>query len=89
MSVVTIRDVPDDDLELVRQRAREEHKSLAAFVRDLLAAEAAETRRRNQLRAARARLSKTQRRFDLGTGDSEDGVEAVRAVRDALERGGE
>lgn len=40
MSTVQIRDVPDDTLNVLRQRADAEGRSLAGYLRDLLVAEA-------------------------------------------------
>lgn len=87
MSVVTIRDVPEDDLEVIKQRAREEHKSFAAYVRDMLASEAERARRLNQAREARALIKDAHRRFDVSHVTGADTAAAVRAVRDEYESG--
>ena len=60
MSDVLIRDVPADDLELIRSAARERGISLQAYLRQTVHSQAAYLRRQEALAAMSNRLSLRQ-----------------------------
>jgi plasmid stability protein len=87
MPVIQVRDVPDDVAEILAQTAAAEHKSLSAYLRDLMTTAARAEQRRQQTAAAHQRVKEIQARMKGPRPTIEDGVKAVREVRDEYVRG--
>lgn len=87
MATVQVRDVPDDVVEVITEKASAEHKSFAAYMRDLMAADAKEELQRRAMRRWSAELAETQARLGLPVPSDISGAEVVREIRDEYERG--
>ncbi|MFC6009592.1 hypothetical protein [Nocardia lasii] len=89
MATVQIRDVPDEVATVIAEKASAEHKSVSAYLRDLMTADV----RRELQRRAIARwdedLKHTHAKLGI-TGDSAvSSTEVVREIRDEYDRGDE
>lgn len=90
MKQVTVREVPESVLDVVREEAAARHQSLSGFIRALLVAEAErlqdERRRRQVASEVQADLTRYRaaNRPWLADISSRDVVASVRAARDEL-----
>lgn len=81
MSVVTVRGVSDQTLDLLRREAEESGRSLSRHLAAVLDAEAERCRRRQQLRQLGERLEALRARLGPGATDSASLLWAERGGR--------
>lgn len=79
MATLTVRQIDDDDYASLTEIARENGRSVAAEVRDLIAARA----RRMRARALIAELDAFRKRNPLGLPPGQDALSLLREERDS------
>ncbi|NKY44487.1 antitoxin [Nocardia cerradoensis] len=89
MATVQVRDVPDDVAEVIAEKARAEHKSVSAYLRDLMAADVRRELQRRAIATWDEKLRQTQQRIGITGRATTSGAEVVREVRDDYDRGDE
>lgn len=89
MATVQVRDVPDDVAAVIAEKANAEHKSVSAYLRDLMAADVRRELQRRAIAEWDDELKQTRQRLGIGGQATVSGAEAVREVRDGYDRGQE
>ncbi|MBO0853906.1 MAG: hypothetical protein J2P18_09065 [Nocardia sp.] len=89
MATVQVRDVPDDVAAVIAEKANAEHKSVSAYLRDLMAADVRRELQRRAITEWDEKLRRTQRRIGITGGATISGADVVREVRDDYDRGDE
>lgn len=89
MATVQVRDVPDDVAAAIAEKARGEHKSVSAYLRDLMAADVQRELQRRAIAAWDEELAQTQQRLGIPGQSTVSGADVVREIRDAYDRGDE
>ena len=89
MATIQVRDVPDAVAEIIAEKAASEHQSTAAYLRDLMRADAERELQRRKLAAWDAKLVETQRQLGLHNDAITPSSAVVREVRDEYEQGDE
>lgn len=87
MATVQVRDVPDEVAEIIAEKASAEHKSVSAYLRDLMAADVKHELQRRAIARWDAQLKKTQAGMGLPTASAVSSAEVVRELRDEYARG--
>ena len=86
MATIQVRDVPDEVADVIAEKARAEHKSVSAYLRELMAAAAADELRQRAMRKWLTDLGALQTELGLPTGRAVSSVELVREAREAYVR---
>lgn len=87
MATMQVRDVPDDVAEVIAEKARAEHKSVSAYLRDLMTADAKQELQSRAMRQWNAELDDLHAQLGLPNQSTISGAEVVREIRDEYERG--
>lgn len=87
MATVQVRDVPDEVARVIAEKASAEHKSVSAYLRDLMTADAKQELQKRAMRQWNAELDELQARLGLPNESTISGAEVVREIRDEYERG--
>jgi plasmid stability protein len=87
MATVQVRDVPDDVAEVIAQKANAEHKSVSAYLRDLMAADVKQELQRRAIARWDAKLEQTQAKLGLPGASAVPSAEVVRELRSEYDRG--
>ncbi len=89
MATVQVRDVPDEVAAVIAEKASAEHKSVSAYLRDLMAADVRRELQRRAIATWDEKLQQTQQRLGLAGRSAVSGAEVVREVRDDYDRDSE
>ncbi|MBH0777362.1 hypothetical protein [Nocardia bovistercoris] len=89
MATVQVRDVPDDVAAVIAEKASAEHKSVSAYLRDLMTADVQRELQRRAIAKWDEELRQTQRRLRIIGQGTPSGAEVVREVREDYDRGQE
>ena len=65
MATVQVRDVPDEVAEVIAEKARAEHKSVSAYLRDLMADDVKRELQKRAIERWDARLAETHARLGI------------------------
>lgn len=65
MATVQVRDVPDEVAAVIAEKARAEHKSVSAYLRDLMAADVRRELQRRAIATWDEELKQTQQRLGI------------------------
>lgn len=87
MATLQVRDVPDEVAAVIAEKALAEHKSVSAYLRDLMAADVRRELQRRAIAAWDEKLEQTQRRLAISGRATVSGAEVVRDIRDEYDRG--
>ncbi|MFD6857092.1 hypothetical protein ACFWCF_07080 [Rhodococcus sp. NPDC060090] len=87
MATLQVRDVPDEVAAVIAEKALAEHKSVSAYLRDLMAADVRRELQRRAIAAWDEKLEQTQRRLAISGRATMSGAEVVRDIRDEYDRG--
>ncbi|MGI5222915.1 hypothetical protein [Nocardia sp. CA-290969] len=87
MATIQVRDVPDEVAAVIGEKASAEHKSVSAYLRDLMAADVRRELQRRAISAWDEELKQTQQRLGITGPTTVSGAEVVREVRDGYDRG--
>lgn len=87
MAIVQVRDVPDEVAEVIAEKASAEHKSVSAYLRDLMAADVKQELQRRAIEQWDTRLKETQARLGIPGQARVSGAEIVREIRREYDRG--
>ncbi len=86
MTIIQVRDVPDDVAEVIAERARAKHQSVSAYLRDLMASDAERELRRRAMATWMDEVAELQATMDLSRVPNDPG-NLVRQIRDEYEVG--
>lgn len=86
MATVQVRDVPDDVAEVIAKKATAEHKSVSAYLRELMTADAKQELQRQAISRWDSELEQTLAGLDLPSGSTATNAEIVREIRDEYDR---
>jgi plasmid stability protein len=86
MATIQVRDVPEDVAAVIAEKAADANQSVSAYLRDLLAADAAAERRVRAMQGWHGDLQRRQAALGLPHEDIGGGASYVRAVREERER---
>lgn len=89
MATVQVRDVPDEVAAVIAEKARAEHKSVSAYLRDLMAVDIRRELQRRAIATWDEELKQTQQRLGITGRATVSGAEAVHEIRDGYDRGQE
>ena len=89
MATVQVRDVPDEVAAVIAEKASAEHKSVSAYLRDLMAADVRRELQRRAIATWDAKLQQTQQRLGLTGRSAVSGADVVREIRDDYDRDSE
>lgn len=86
MATVQVRDVPDEVAEIIAQRASSHHKSVSAYLRDLMAADVKQELQRRAIAVWDAELKEAQAELKLPKGSTVSSAELLREIRGEYDR---
>lgn len=86
MATVQVRDVPDEVAAVIAEKASAEHKSVSAYLRDLMAVDVQRELQRRAIATWDEKLQQTQQRLGITGRSTVSGAEVVREVRDDYDR---
>ncbi|MGW5750604.1 hypothetical protein [Nocardia rhamnosiphila] len=89
MATIQVREVPDEVAAVIAEKASAEHKSVSAYLRDLMAADVRRELQRRAIAEWDEELAQTQQRLRVTGGSMVPGAEVVREIRDGYDRGDE
>lgn len=89
MATVQVRDVPDEVAAVIAEKASAEHKSVSAYLRDLMAADVKRELQRRAIAKWNQELKQTQAELGITGHGAVSSVEVVREIRDGYDRGDE
>ncbi|MGY0501438.1 hypothetical protein ACWZHB_23365 [Nocardia sp. FBN12] len=89
MATVQVRDVPDDVAAIIAEKANAEHKSVSAYLRDLMAADVQRELQRRAIAQWNADLKQTQQKLGIPVRSTVSSADVVREIRDGYDRGSE
>jgi plasmid stability protein len=82
MATLQVRDVPDDVAAIIAERARATHRSVSAYLRDLVVADAKAELQRRAIAAWDVELDVAQEQLGLPPNGGTSGTGVIREVRD-------
>ncbi|MEU4433277.1 hypothetical protein ACWDO0_10035 [Nocardia rhamnosiphila] len=89
MATIQVREVPDEVAAVIAEKASAEHKSVSAYLRDLMAADVRRELQRRAIAEWDEELAQTQQRLGVTGRSMVPGAEVVREIRDGYDRGDE
>lgn len=89
MATIQVREVPDEVAAVIAEKASAEHKSVSAYLRDLMAADVRRELQRRAIAKWDEELEQTQQRLGITGRSTVPGAEVVREIRDGYDRGDE
>lgn len=89
MATIQVREVPDEVAAVIAEKASAEHKSVSAYLRDLMAADVRRELQRRAIAEWDEELAQTQQRLGVTGRSKVPGAEVVREIRDGYDRGDE
>lgn len=87
MATVQVRDVPDEVAEIIAEKASAAHKSVSAYLRDLMAADVKLELQKRAIARWNDNLKRLHAELGMPTASGLSGAEVVREIRDEYERG--
>ncbi|WP_431940830.1 hypothetical protein [Nocardia grenadensis] len=89
MATIQVREVPDEVAAVIAEKASAEHKSVSAYLRDLMAADVRRELQRRAIVEWDEELAQTQQLLGVTGMSMVPGAEVVREIRDGYDRGDE
>lgn len=86
MAIIQVRDVPDDVAQVIAEKAKANHQSVSAYLRDLMSSDAERELRRRAMATWMDEVNELQATLDLSRVPDDPGS-VVREIRDEYERG--